>query len=312
MDMRRRLVGLVTGVVMFAVLGLLVLNGPAAAAPGDPGSSFFAYIDGNNEVPPTATDVTGTASFRVREDGSALEYSILVYNISNVTMGHIHLGRPGQAGPIVLTLIPMQAPNSGLQSIVITGAATAAQLEGPLKGQPLSALTSQMASNAYVNFHTSNGSATPGIGNYPAGEARGNITSSDANRLGTQPAVPTQVNIAPAGPTVQPFGPANNIPAVAIPLVPSSPSASLPPALLRANRSTCKPAPRLASARLAPRASRVVGGVGRPMTGGTGTNGVVGGGGGPGGMIGGSSVVGRPQRWWCSEWRTPDGWQRLR
>jgi len=212
MDMRRRLVGLVTGIALFAVLGLLVLNGPAAAAPGDPGSSYFAFINGGNEVPPTASDVTGTASFRLREDGSSLEYTLAIYSINNLTMGHIHLGRPGANGPIVLSLIPKQTA-MGQQNVIVTGVATADMLEGPLKGQPLSALTSQMAANAYVNFHTTA---------FPGGEFRGNIISSDANRLGTQPAVSTQVLIAPAGPTVQPFGPANDIPPVSIPFVPNS------------------------------------------------------------------------------------------
>ena len=220
--MRRRLVGLVTGVVMFAVLGLLVLNGPASAAPGDGGTSFFAYVNGQQEVPPTVTDVTGTASFRVREDGQALEYTLAIYGIQNVTMGHIHLGSVGVAGPIVLTLIPMQKASTGLQNITMSGSATAAQLEGPLKGQPLSALTSQMAFNTYVNFHTSNGSATPGEGNYPGGEVRGNIMSSDAARVGTQPALPAAVNVAPAGPTVQPFGPANNVAPIGVPFTPNS------------------------------------------------------------------------------------------
>lgn len=220
MIMRKRLVSLATGLALFSILGIVILNGPVAAAPGDAGSNYFAYLIGSNEVPPTASMSDGMATFHVNYDGT-LSYTVTAYNVPNVVMGHIHIGAPGTTGPVVLPLLPVGKPANGATTISLTGTATAADLVGPLKGQPLSALISQLASNAYINIHTSDGTKTIGPGNYPDGEIRGNIISSDAIRLNVQPGSPVNVTL-PTG--VVPFtsaGPAQ-ISVPQIPIVVSS------------------------------------------------------------------------------------------
>ena len=62
--------------------------------------------------------------------------------------------------------------------MLATGTITAADLVGPLAGQPLSALIEEMpAGNTYVNVHTDDGVAPPntGPGDFPGGEIRGQI-----------------------------------------------------------------------------------------------------------------------------------------
>ena len=70
-------------------------------------------------------------------------------------------------------------PGGGRSSGVLArGTITAANLRGPLAGQPLSALIAQMrAGNTYVNVHTNDGVAPPdtGPGDFPGGEIRGQI-----------------------------------------------------------------------------------------------------------------------------------------
>ena len=62
--------------------------------------------------------------------------------------------------------------------VLVEGSFTAANLTGPLAGQPLSALIAAMDSgNAYLNFHTNDGVAptNTGPGDFPGGEIRGDI-----------------------------------------------------------------------------------------------------------------------------------------
>lgn len=204
--MRTRFMGLGASVVLCTLLALVawggVWDGPASAAPGEGGSSFFAYMTGANEVPGRGTSSLGSAIFRVSGDGESVEYTVQINNVTNVVAGHIHLGGVGVNGPVVVTLFSGK-PASGPQSVSLTGRFTAAELEGPLKGQPLSLLTTQMATNAYVNFHTNDGNMTPneGSGDFPGGEVRGTIGSADANRLRTDPAQGTIPPLPPAAPT---------------------------------------------------------------------------------------------------------------
>jgi hypothetical protein len=62
--------------------------------------------------------------------------------------------------------------------VVAAGTITAANLTGPLAGQPLSALVDAIeAGNTYVNAHTNDGVApvTGEPGDIPGGEVRGQI-----------------------------------------------------------------------------------------------------------------------------------------
>ena len=62
-----------------------------------------------------------------------------------------------------------------VSGVLATGTITAANLTGPLAGQPLSALVDAIdAGNAYVNVHTNDGVAPvdQGPGDFPGGEIR--------------------------------------------------------------------------------------------------------------------------------------------
>jgi hypothetical protein len=140
-----------------------------------------ADLKGANEVPPHDTRATGEARFRVDDDGN-VSYKLFVEDITNPFMAHIHLGPAGKAGPIVVWLFPSTAPSPGPISsgprdgLLASGTFTAKDFVGPLKSHPFSELLDSIrAGKAYVNVHTSDGTATAGPGNFPGGEIRGQV-----------------------------------------------------------------------------------------------------------------------------------------
>ncbi|MBI5669589.1 MAG: CHRD domain-containing protein [Chloroflexi bacterium] len=177
---------------MVVSLLLTVLAGAAVtgAHPETP-RVFFARLTGANEVPaPIDTQARGQAVFVLNHDGTELKYFLIATRINNTFMAHIHLAPAGVNGPIAVWLYPEVAfplpattpPDSWIpgrfNGLLARGVITAADLTGPLAGQPLSALIAQLeAGNAYVNVHTNDFVAPPntGPGDFPGGEIRGQV-----------------------------------------------------------------------------------------------------------------------------------------
>ncbi len=136
-------------------------------------------LSGAEEVPARDTNARGNALFSVSADGLSMTYKLIVANIDNVVAAHIHVAPAGVNGPVVLFLFGPAAPGGGPSNGVLAeGTVTAANLVGPLAGQPLSALLDAMsAGNAYVNVHTNDGvgATNTGPGDFPGGEVRGQI-----------------------------------------------------------------------------------------------------------------------------------------
>jgi hypothetical protein len=130
--------------------------------------TFQAILTGANEVPPVATPGVGVSRLTWSPDQAALSVVLGVAGMRDVTAAHIHMGQPGQNGPIVLFLYGPAAPRSFLTPSLLTNRTfSAADLTGPLQGMPLSALFQQMAAgNTYVNVHTVM---------HPNGEIRGQV-----------------------------------------------------------------------------------------------------------------------------------------
>jgi hypothetical protein len=141
--------------------------------------NFTAHLSGDNEVPVNATLANGQAFFQLSKDGTELRYILIVANINNVVASHIHIGQSDVNGPVVAFLYgPAPAGGGRFDGVLAEGTITAANLIGPLAGQPLSALLAAMEDgNAYVNVHTNDGVAptNTGPGDFPGGEVRGQI-----------------------------------------------------------------------------------------------------------------------------------------
>lgn len=161
------------------------LHGPTDSENAN-GANFGTPLSAKEEVMPTGvvndSRAQGNATFQLNADGTELSYRLSVANIENVFQAHIHQGAVGSNGPVVVWLYPSTTPGAGplgggrIDGVIATGTITAANLVGPLAGQPLSALVAQLTSgNTYVNVHTNDGVAptNTGPGDFPGGEIRG-------------------------------------------------------------------------------------------------------------------------------------------
>jgi hypothetical protein len=119
-------------------------------------STFHAILEGDEEVPPVDSDAQGAAIFRTSNDGTELNYTLIVANIEDVTAAHIHLAPRGENGDIVAFLFDPEEPTEGrTNGVLAEGTITSEDLVGPLAEATLSELIDEMeAGNTYVNVHT--------------------------------------------------------------------------------------------------------------------------------------------------------------
>lgn len=164
--------------ILFAAF-LFLLPAASVYALDFPKPVFVARLRGSEEVPPVPTIARGIAIFTVKDNGSAIDYKLFSARLENPVQAHIHLAPQSTNGGVVATLYGSASPNTGVTNGKLSdGTITAADLSGPLAGQPLSALIEAMRQgNAYVNVHTDDGIAplNSGPGDFVAGEIRGQI-----------------------------------------------------------------------------------------------------------------------------------------
>lgn len=162
------------------------------ASNDDGGNSFTAKLRGLNEVPPVATDATGSFSATLSSDGSTLTYTVTYNNLSTpILFSHIHFGFPKEATGIMVFLCgpaagapggpPTGTPNppacSGTSGTV-TGSLTAANVIGPntqgiTPGVDFAKVVQALREGAaYVNVHSTRS---------PSGEVRGQVRSDDGD-----------------------------------------------------------------------------------------------------------------------------------
>ena len=141
--------------------------------------NFATHLTGDEEFPVRDTRAQGQATIKIASDEDSLVCKLMASNIDNVRQAHIHLGQPGENGPIVAFLYGPVPGGGGAQNGRLSETTiTKADLIGPLTGAPLSALTEAIRNgSAYVNVHTDDGVAPPntGPGDFPGGEIRGQI-----------------------------------------------------------------------------------------------------------------------------------------
>lgn len=147
----------------FLLALLLVAAGTSIASAGEKYSAEMSGIGGSM--------ASGKATFELDKGGTSLHYKLIVSNIEDASMAHIHLAPPGKDGPPAVWLYPSGPPpviKAGkFEGTLATGDIKAENLLGELKGKPLSALIEKFdAGEAYVNVHTKG---------RPGGEVRGQI-----------------------------------------------------------------------------------------------------------------------------------------
>src|SRR5919112_434684 len=159
-------------IAIIVALGSMTANGFINSALGQ--QSFSAELTGGDEVPPVDTNATGIANFQ--DNVQSVNYQLSVNDLVNVTQAHIHRGEEGENGKIVVTLYNSTMPTGPKSGLLSQGNITAASLQGPLAGHPLTDLISIMENGtAYANVHTKD---------FPLGEIRGQISGGDADEEG--------------------------------------------------------------------------------------------------------------------------------
>lgn len=151
---------------------------------------LYADLSGAQEVtPPDApttpspgvtTEATGDVIVSVAEDLSSFAFKLNVSNGTGVTQAHLHCGRPGQNGPVVVFLSPLNAQGQDVNGLLAEGTRTNANIEAgaeaceALIGRPVRNVASLTAAAfeglIYSNVHT--------LAN-PAGEVRGQLIPVD-------------------------------------------------------------------------------------------------------------------------------------
>lgn len=174
-------------ITFVSVAMTLLLSGPAAVAQQkDPTFEFGATLSGAQEPVPAdapstpspgvSTSANGTFKIHIQPDLSSLTFSLTVQNGTGVTASHMHCGRPGENGPVV---IPLSAPNptgQDVNGVLAEGTVRSENIDPgatqceQLIGRPVRNIASLAAAAAlgliYVNVHT--------VAN-PAGEIRGQL-----------------------------------------------------------------------------------------------------------------------------------------
>lgn len=157
---------------LIGTAGVLVAGAGSALAAPKSARNFRAHLSGDEQVPmPVDTRAQGQATFRLSKDETELSYKLIVANIENVLMAHVHIAPAGVNGPVVAWLYPASPPPvlipGRTQGVLAEGTIAAADLVGPLAGMTVPDLADEMRMDqAYVNVHTNA---------YPGGEIRGQI-----------------------------------------------------------------------------------------------------------------------------------------
>lgn len=177
-----------TLVAYLATASGLMLSSSATMAQGsgDGAFIFHAALSGAQEVvppdepttPSPGVDTAASAQVvvAVARDLSALEFQLVVNGGVGVTQAHLHCGRPGQNGPIILFLSPLNEQGADVNGVLAEGARGNADMEAgaaaceDLIGRPVRNIASLAAAAVdgliYANVHT--------VVN-PAGEVRGQL-----------------------------------------------------------------------------------------------------------------------------------------
>ena len=176
--MKSRLsLGVVGGLLVASTRVGQAIPGPAAAA-----TQFVARLNGSQEATAVAVGVTtgswGTFTMTLNADGS-MPFVLDVFNLpSGATVGHIHVGGPGQAGPTAINLpIPANISNDfRLTGTLQLSSLTPRPDQGVRSAEDF--IQALRGGQTYVNVHT--------LVN-PGGEIRGHLRPVPPPASSTEP-----------------------------------------------------------------------------------------------------------------------------
>lgn len=161
-------------IVMLAIISSTILLGAISTMSTNAfAAKFSATLSGNNEVPPVDTKATGMVTYRTAANETVIKYKVNLTGFSDATGAHIHMGKAGANGDVIVDLLKDSKKNPTKLGLAIRGNITDADLTGPMQGKTLSDLISAINNgDTYTNVHTPS---------HPDGEIRGQIESRSGN-----------------------------------------------------------------------------------------------------------------------------------
>ena len=148
-------------VLLAGVAAASVLTFSAASAARKPVTkTFHVALSGEAESPAGDPVATGTATIRLRTDGRVC-YQLAAKNLPRAIAAHIHKGKAGVSGNVV---VPLKMPNA------------AGNAKGCTKAKALVRSMIKSPSAFYVNVHTAE---------FPNGAIRGQLKGSSTKSFGS-------------------------------------------------------------------------------------------------------------------------------
>lgn len=182
-------------VTWLAAIGGLMMTSAAAAHDIDDDNdyAFRAHLSGAQEVTPpdapatpslgVATNTSGQARIEFSRNLSSFSFRLNVRDGRRVTQAHLHCGRPGQNGPVVVFLAALNPDGADVNGSLAQGTRRNEHIEvsaegcETLIGRPVRNIASLAGAARdgliYANVHT--------IDN-PAGEVRGQLIRDDDDK----------------------------------------------------------------------------------------------------------------------------------
>jgi hypothetical protein len=158
------------------------LSSPLLYASSDNSTIYSADTYGHEEVPPAPDTSPGYIEVGLDSDSNSLSYAFALTSGKGITAAHLHCARPGENGPIVLTLY--MSTGNDVDGTFASGAATDADILASAQscsdtiGYEITSIRDIQRAldegNIYVNAHSSE---------YPDGVSRGQLqfVRSNAN-----------------------------------------------------------------------------------------------------------------------------------
>lgn len=150
---------------------------------------YTATLTGTEQVPPVETTGIGSASFELLYDNKTLHYQINVLDVPKITGIHIHKGKLGENGDVMVSIYNVKEDifknqnttkiseiesssitinGNNQNSFATSGTIDNLDLQGHVEGKNISDLIALIESgDTYVNVHSESN---------PDGEIRGQIT----------------------------------------------------------------------------------------------------------------------------------------
>ncbi|HET7242677.1 MAG TPA: CHRD domain-containing protein [Nitrososphaeraceae archaeon] len=165
-------------IAMTALLAQLINSYPMVNAANQI-DRYWSGLTGDRQIPPVNTDARGYVGLKFDDDLGVFVFTVNAENIGNVTGIYVYKDDKNQDGSVVLDLLKaekerkindikiLNVTSSGkLKGTLAAGGVTKDNLQGELKGKPISDFYNLMANGSiYVVVHTKD---------FPNGEIRGN------------------------------------------------------------------------------------------------------------------------------------------